>query len=247
MIKPEVIRPDDDFDVIVHVFEAPLVVKGRTWYPLTQVITWLVMAREAGRLYPERRWRERLLVASATMPVILGSEWCHNLAHAAAAKLVGHPVDAIRITWGMPMLVYHDIEDTQVTPRQHIVRSLGGPIFNLVIGLPGIIFRKYNRKGSPGRDIADALTWTNFFLAIVGMVPQPWLDGGAVLKWALVERGNTLEEADETVRKVNYPAAAGMGIGAAVAFKQGKKLLGWVLSLLAAISIGTAAGWYKEK
>lgn len=247
MIKPEVVTPDDEIEVVGHIFDAPLVVKGRTWFPLTQVIAWLVMAKEAGRLHPERRWSERLLVASATMPVILGSEWCHNLAHAAAAKLVGHPVDAIRITWGMPLLVYHNIEDMEVTPQQHMVRSLGGLIFNLIFGALGVTMRKFTRKGSPSRDIADAVTWTNAFLAIAGMVPQPWLDGGAILKWALVERGDTLEEADATVRKINYPAAIGMGIGAMAAFKRRRKLLGWVLSLLTAISIGTAAGWLKEK
>ena len=48
------------------------------------------------------------------MPIVLGSEWCHNLAHAAAARAIGKPVDAIRITWGMPLLVYYDINDKNV-------------------------------------------------------------------------------------------------------------------------------------
>ena len=110
--------PTPDIQTLGHLLDAPLVAKGWTWFPLTQFITWLLMAREAGRLHPDRSWSERLSIAALTMPLILGSEWAHNLAHAAAAKAVGKPVDAIRIAFGMPMLVYHDIEDPTVTPRR---------------------------------------------------------------------------------------------------------------------------------
>jgi Zn-dependent protease len=247
MIKPEAVSPDEEVEVVGHIFDAPLVVKGRTWLPVTQLITWLVMAWEAGRLHPKRKWHQRMGVAAATMSVILGSEWCHNLAHAAAAKMVGHPVDAIRITWGMPILVYHDIEDPEVTPRQHITRSLGGPIFNTIVWSLGVFWGRFTRKGTPARDITDAVTGMNAFLLIAGMTPQPWLDGGAALKWALVEKGDSLEDADETVRKANFPAAVGMGTAAVVAFKNRKNLLGGLLTFLAAISLGTALSWLREK
>ena len=132
MIKPEIVSPGESVNQVGEIFEAPLVTKGWTWFPLTEIVVFGIMAREAGRLHPERSWLTRFGVAALTMPVILGSEWCHNLAHAAAAKIVRHPVDAIRVVWGMPLLVYHDIEDASVTPREHIVRAIGGPVINTI-------------------------------------------------------------------------------------------------------------------
>jgi len=247
MKKPAAVDINDEVEVVGSIFDAPLVVKGSTWLPITQVILWLIMVKEAGRLHPNRNWIQRMGTAAATMPIILGSEWLHNLAHAFAAKMVGHPVDAVRVTWGMPILVYHDIEDQNVSPRQHIIRSSGGPIINLFLLGLGSIFRRFSVDGNPGRDIADALVGMNAFLFLAGMTPQPWLDGGAVLKWALVDKGDSLEGADEKVRKANYAAAAGLGIASAAAIKNRKKLISGTLAALAGISLFTAMGLLKEK
>jgi Zn-dependent protease len=247
MIKPEAVNQDEDVSVVGKIFDSPMVVKGWTWLPLTQLITWAIMVREAGRLHPDRKWYQKMGIAAGTMPVILGTEWLHNLAHAAAAKMVGHPVDAIRIVWGMPLLVYHDIEDTSLSPKQHIIRSLGGPVINTILWYLGVICKRFTRFGTPAHDIIDAFKGTNAFLVIAGLTPQPWFDGGAVLKWALVDRGDSLEKADEKVRKVNYVTAAGMGTVSGFALKKRKRLLGGLLAMLAAISVGTAAGWFREK
>jgi hypothetical protein len=78
MIKPQVLSPEEDVHVIATLFDAPLVTKGLSWLPLTQGITWAIMAREAGRLHPQRSWLQRLVVGGMTMAVILGSEWCRH-------------------------------------------------------------------------------------------------------------------------------------------------------------------------
>ena len=65
------------------------------------------------------------------MTAILGSEWCHSLAHAAAARSIGKPMDALRIDWGMPLVVYYDVDNEKVAPREHIIRALGGPVCSL--------------------------------------------------------------------------------------------------------------------
>jgi Zn-dependent protease len=237
----------EEFDFVGNVFDAPLVTKGKTWLPITQVILWLIMVKEAGRLHPNRSTLQRIGIAVVTMPTILGSEWLHNLAHTYAAKMVGHPVDAIRVSWGMPLLIYHDIEDQNVSPRNHVIRSSGGPILNLILWGSGSIMRRFSSEGSAGRDIADALIGTNAFLFLAGMIPQPWLDGGAILKWALVDKGDTLEGADEKVRAANYTAAAIMGITSAAAWKKKKKLISGTLAALTGLSLLTAIGILKEK
>ena len=133
MIKPAVVDPKDEVTTVGRVFTTPLVVKGKTWFPVTQLIAWPIMAWVAKKRIPERTWLQSFRVGALTMPVVLGSEWCHNLAHAAAARIVGKPMDAIRITWGMPLVVYYDINDESVTPRQHIIRALGGPVLHNLV------------------------------------------------------------------------------------------------------------------
>lgn len=247
MIKPAVVSPGEEVDIAGHIFDAPLVTKGITWLPLTQLATWLIMVREAGRLHPERTRLQRMGVAALTMPVILGSEWCHNLAHAAAARLVGHPADAIRVAWGMPLLVYFDEEVPEVTPRQHIIRALGGPTINtLFLGIAAVL-RGCTRPNSTGRDVADAAVGMNAFLVLGGMAPIPYIDGGAVLKWALVAKGYTPAGADETLKRVNVATAAVLGAGAAAAFKARKRFLGGIFATLAGTALMIGTGLFREK
>jgi Zn-dependent protease len=247
MIKPEVVSPGESVTQVGEIFDTPLVTKGWTWLPLTELAVWGLMAREAGRLHPERSWLTRLGVAALTMPVILGSEWCHNLAHAAVAKLVGHPADAIRITWGMPLLVYHDLEDAQVTPRQHIARALGGPLINLTFLRIAALLRPLTKPQSVAREVVNAALGMNAFLILAGLLPLPGIDGGAALKWALVDRGQTPALADATIRKVDAVTAVGLSAGAAVAFKKRKRLIGGILAMFAGIALAIATGLLKEK
>jgi Zn-dependent protease len=181
------------------------------------------------------------------MSVILGSEWCHNLAHAAAAKWVGHPADAIRITWGMPLLVYFDIEDHDVTPRIHMVRALGGPITNTIFWGTSLLFSRIIKKETIARDVIDAALGMNAFLVLAGMLPIPGIDGGVVLKWALVDKGQTPSQADETIRKVDIAIAAALGTGAALAFKRRKRFLGGIFAMFAGIALVTGVGLLREK
>jgi Zn-dependent protease len=247
MIKPEVVSPDEIVNQVGTVFDAPLVTKGWTWLPLTEAVVWGLMAWEAGRLHPERSWLTRLGVAALTMPVILGSEWCHNLAHAAAAKMVGHPADAIRITWGMPLLVYYDIEDSNVTPREHLLRALGGPVINTIFWGLALIFSRLIKKEIIARDVIDAALGMNAFLVLAGMLPIPGIDGGVVLKWALIDKGQTHTQADETIRKVDIASAAALGTGAALALKRHKRFLGGIFAMFAGIALVTGIGLLREK
>lgn len=247
MIKPEVVSPGESVNQVGEIFDTPLVTKGWTWLPLTEIAVWGLMAREAGRLHSERNWLTRLGVAALTMPVILGSEWCHNLAHAAAAKWVGHPTDAIRITWGMPLLVYHDLEDAVVTPRQHIARALGGPLINFTFLGIAALLRPVTEPHSLPRDVVNAGLGMNTFLLLGGLLPIPGIDGGVILKWMLVDLGQTPAQADATIRKVDTVTAVGLGCAAAVAFKKHKHLLGSIFAMFAAIALAIATGLLKEK
>ncbi len=247
MIKPEIVSTNERVNQIGEIFDTPLVTKGLTWLPLTEILVLGIMIREAGRLHPEWNWRTRLGVAALTTSVILGSEWCHNLAHAAAAKMVGHPADAIRVTWGMPLLVYHDIEDPDVTARSHIVRALGGPIINSIIFEAAALLHPWTKPKSIHRDVVNAALGMNAFLVLGGMLPIPGIDGGAALKWALIDNGQTITQADEVIRKVDVVTAIGLGAGAAVAFKKHKRMLGGILVMFTGYALAVGIGLLREK
>jgi Zn-dependent protease len=247
MIKPAIVSPTDQVTTVGRIFSTPLVVKGQTWLPLTQLAVWPIMARLAKKRVPSRSSFHSLGVGAITTAIILASEWCHNLAHAAAAKFAGKPMDAIRISWGMPLVVYYDINDPNVTPRQHITRALGGPIFNLLILPIALLFKSRTKPQSTARDAAVAAVGANAFLPAVGLLPIPGIDGGPILKWSLVDRGRTPEEADQVVRKVDGALAPALALAGGLAVKKRRWLAGGLLFSLAGIALSIALGIFKEQ
>jgi Zn-dependent protease len=168
------------------------------------------------------------------------------MAHAYAARLVGKPVDAIRVVFGMPLLVYRDLNDETITPQQHIIRGLGGPLLNLLLIPLARFWQIRARPGTVGRDAADAALAMNIFLLFAGLQPIPGLDGGVLLKWALVDRGQSIPQADENVRKANWISGSLLAIGSALSFMKRRRWIGSLLGMLAGISVLVAKGWLKE-
>ncbi|MBC8331835.1 MAG: hypothetical protein H8E28_07620 [Anaerolineae bacterium] len=247
MIKPAPLHPQTASKTIGRIFNTPVVVVGKTWLPVTQFIVGGFLAWQSSRKHPQRPMREHLMIGAGSMAVMLGSEWGHNLAHAAAARLVEKPMDALRITLGMPLCVYHEIDDLSVTPREHIIRALGGPVFNgLLLGLMRLL-RPLTSPNSIARKIADAGVGMNLFLSTVSLAPIPGIDGGPILKWGLVAAGRTPAEADAAVVQVNKVTGLGMGIAAGAAFKKKRRFLGGMLTLFAATSIAIGFGWLREQ
>jgi Zn-dependent protease len=182
-----------------------------------------------------------------SMPAVLGLEWCHNLAHVYISQLIGKPMDELQILWGMPRCVYYDLNDPTTTPREHIMRSLGGPLFNLT-ALPLLgLARGMTERGSLAREVADLALRMDVFLSVVSLLPIPGIDGGPVLKWSLVERGATIREADETVRKVNGVLGLILGIFSWLALKKKRRSLGILSILLSVLSFGVFTRLIKEE
>lgn len=221
---------------IGSVFGTPLVVKGRTWLPLTEVFVWAVMTFVDHRRHPDRSFSGKVFTGGLTTFVILGSEWLHNLAHAAAAHLVGKPMDRLRIQWGMPLCVYDDINDLTVSPVEHILRSLGGPVIN-IFSLP---FWKFFKRTAPSdstaHDVAEAGLAMNIFLSTVSLLPIPGIDGGPILKWGLVLRGRTPQKADEHVAQVNRFTAPALTAASVLLVKKKRWLPAVTCVLMAVIS-----------
>jgi Zn-dependent protease len=226
----------DLYTQITTVFGTPLLIKGKIWLPFTQLIVWVIMTFVDRRRHPKRSFPAQMTSGGLTTLVILGSEWCHNLAHAAAARLVGKPMDEIHIQAGMPRCVYHNINDLTVTPRQHILRSLGGPFFN-ALSLPfWLLFKRASRPDSMAHDAAESGLAMNTFLSTASFLPIPGIDGGPLLKWSLVTRGRTPQHADAVVARVNRFSGAGLAAASALFFKKRRWLPASLCAMFAVLS-----------
>jgi hypothetical protein len=156
-------------------------------------------------------------------------------------------MDAIRIVWGMPLVVYHDINAPDVQPRQHIARALGGPLFNSLLAPLAWLFKRRANLESPSYDIASAALASNLFLPTVGLLPIPFIDGGPILKWSLVEGGRSIVEADRVVRKVNNGTGLILSLAGLLAIKKRHRLAGGFLLALAGWALVFGLGLMKEQ
>ena len=116
--------------VIGHIWETPVVVRDNTWFPITQIGAFLLMFWYGKQRAPDQPIHKRLLTAGMTSTAILGSEWVHNLSHLAIAHKIQKHMDEFHILFGMPRCIYFDLHDPNIQPREHIQRSLAGPVVN---------------------------------------------------------------------------------------------------------------------
>jgi Zn-dependent protease len=155
-------------------------------------------------------------------------------------------MDYLRLTWGTPLVVYNQVDDPQVSPRQHICRALGGPVFNLLVAPLAWLLRRRTAPGTWQRDVANIFLGTNLFLPLVGMLPIPALDGGPVLKWTLVARGRSREQAWRTVRAANTAGAVVAGTAGALALSRRRWGTAALLLQFAGLMAAYAIGWLRE-
>ena len=233
--------------VIGRLGETDVTRRGIAWLPVSQAIIWGLFSRASRQRNPGRSWLRAGLEGFCQMAVMLGSEWGHNLAHLAASHLVGKPMDQFRIQLGMPRCVYHWLNDPDVTPREHVARALGGPIFNLLVLPFACLTRWLTRPNTIAGVTARTARDTNLFLSLVSLLPVPGIDGAPILKWSLVERGKSIPEADEVVRKANGPLALFLGLFSSAAFLKKKPLLGLFSLMLGGTSLSVYTGLLKEE
>ena len=160
---------------------------------------------------------------------------------------MGKPVDAIRITWGMPLLVYHDVNDPSVTPNQHLIRALGGPVFNALLLPFAWLGQSITQTGSILRDVADTAVRMNAFLCTISLLPIPGVDGGPLLKWSLVKNGWSAKDADETVRKVNWSVGGAAATSSAAAFRRHRPIIGVLCAMIAGVALAIATKLLREQ
>lgn len=243
MESPFAFKPGQPVVTLGKIFGTPVKVQGFIALPLNQVLFWGIFAWQSWKARAGWPAWKHLLLGGAKMTAVLGSEWCHNLAHTAAARAVGRPVDALRILFGMPVLIYNEPEHPSITPRMHIIRSLAGPVCSACLLAVSRLFRRMTPAGSPAREVADAAVTMNTFIAGAAFVPLAEFDGGPVLKWSLISRGCSPKQAAGILRTTNRVVGSGLTGAAAVALTRRKWLLALMCTGLGILSL--RAGFMK--
>ncbi len=246
MKKPVALTQSDPVWEITRVFNTPLVVcKNLSAMPVCQCVAVTYFYRHLDNHYPELK-RHKLAWSFGCMAAVLGSEWCHNLTHTMFAEWINKPIDAIRLNYGMPLLVYFDPDDPEVTPREHMFRAIGGPLFNALTLLPLHFLRRGTTQDSPNHFLAQLAFGTNLFLLAAALSPHPSLDGGPLLKWSLIDAGKSRHEAENFVKRANGVAACAYSVLSVFFLSHGKKLAAALLGLLGISSLAVALGWLDE-
>ncbi len=227
--------------------KTPITRIGHTWVLITQLVLRGIFTQSAAKRKPDSSRIQWLREGFLKMAVVQGSEWCHNLAHLIASNWIGKPMDQMQIQAGMPRCIYQKINDQDVTPSQHIARSLGGPVINFLLLTVTGLARILTKPDSIAGETIKTAYQTNLFLSSFSLLPIPGIDGGPTLKWSLVARGKTIDEADRVVQKVNGPLAVLLGLSSSWAFLTRKILPGFFSLMLGLTSLSIFAGWLKEE
>jgi hypothetical protein len=204
---------------------------------------WGLLSWWASRRQPERPWPLCLGLGFLETLVLLSADVGHAVAHIVSARFAGAPMDEIVISSGMPRTVYHD---NHVPPRAHRLRALGGPVFSALGLLVSLILRALTSRGSATRDVTDASCLGHGFILLGSLMPLPFVDGGSLVKWTLVESGHSESEADALVRTVDLAlgtACTTTGLLVATTHRGWPARQRWLpaLGLLAAGGIALAA------
>ena len=99
----------------------------------------------------------------------------HNLAQFLAGKLVGAPLSAVVVTATLMYQIYQG--DRTYPSRVHLVRGLGGPAGNLLLGIAALAANAV--VGDNG--FLRFVTVLNLLFAVASLAPIPTMDGGALL------------------------------------------------------------------
>jgi hypothetical protein len=219
----------------------PVMAQASFWpvvLALTGVLTWL-----AGYRKPGRSWRQRLGVGLLAMPIALVADVGHAMAHTVSAGLAGAPMDEVLLSSGMPRTLY---EDNAVPPRTHIQRSLGGPLFSLASAALSFLWRRLSPAGSLSRELADISLACHSWILLGSATPLPMVDGGIILKWKLVEAGQSEPQAAQAVRQINLGlGAALLGLGGWIGLLKRRRITGGVLAVGGLVEILAGLGWLK--
>lgn len=156
-----------------------------SWIFIAGLITWSLAVRYLPFVLPGHVDIYYWLLAIAGAAGFFLSILLHEMGHAVTARRFGIPV------LGVTLLMFGGI--TQMsrrakTPKEDILISGAGPFVNFLLGCLFLVLGKL--ANSLGLSVSvlvilNYLSWINFVLAIINMVPAFPLDGGQIFRAAM--------------------------------------------------------------
>ena len=145
---------------------------------------------------PDRLYQSLLFTIAVEITTVL-----HAFGHILSGKLVNSAMDELLITSTRDVNLYHG--DQHIIPGYvHLVRSLGGPVFNLIVaGLLSFFVAGVSSGFWSG--LLASLISTNLFFGFGGFLPLPSVDGEVIWRELLRPISTRLKKnaASETEKK----------------------------------------------
>jgi Zn-dependent protease len=167
--------------------------------------------------------RRSLWMTAWRVLCLLYADVGHTLGHAVSAQQAGAPMKGI-VLRAFPITLY---SDEPVMPYQHVGRALGGPLFSLMSALIGLVLRGLTRPQTALREMADWFVIPNAILGASSLLPGPQLDGGVILRWGVLYRGDG-DASYALARRIALACTIGLtaaGVGLLVRGRCGQSVL----------------------
>jgi hypothetical protein len=203
------------------------------------LVLWGVLAWLGLTWHPGRSVWQAVLIGLATVLVMLPADYGHAVAHIFSARFARAPMDEILISEGMPRTLYWQ---NDVSPNTHRLRALGGPIFNAFCLILSLVVYAAAPGPSLARELAAWSAFGHALILVLSLLPLPVVDGGTLLKWTLVAKGQDPARADAVIRRIDRVVAMIAGIAGLVLVAAKMWIAGLICLAAAAIVMAIAAG-----
>jgi hypothetical protein len=212
-------------------------VKARPGFWVMVVGVWALLAWLGSWRWPGQSLAAYLLVGGAGALLAMLADVGHACAHTVGARMAGAPMDVVLLGADMPRTLY---TDNDVPPRAHIMRSLGGPVYSGMGLLVGIGWLLLAPPETAVRYLGEIWTVTSGFIFLALFAPLPIVDGGVILKWALVLGGRTEAQADALVKRLGVGLSVVLLVAAVLFLLNTDWLLGGIFLIVGLVVVGAA-------
>jgi hypothetical protein len=203
-------------------------------FALWAALTWL-----SGRKRPDLPWPTRLGVGALATATLLLADVGHAIAHISSARRAGAPMDEILISAEMPRTLY---VNNAVPPAVHRRRAIGGPIFSALGLCLSWLLRALAPPQSLLRELAEWSSRGHGLILAGSLAPLPMVDGGTILKWTLVEQGQTPAKADQVVKYVGVATGVAAVASGVILATRRRWLPALGLTTAGIVALGAAVG-----
>ena len=212
-------------------------VKVRPGFWLMVLMLWVLLTWLGRWRWPGQSLGAYVAVGGVGALLALLADVGHACTHTVSARLANAPMDTLLLGADMPRTLY---ADNEVSPQTHIVRSLGGPVYSAISLLLGLGWLMLAPQETAVRYLGEVWTVTSGFIFLALFAPLQIVDGGVILKWLLVMRGQNEAQADALVKRLGLGLGVGLLAAALFFLLETTWILGGVL-LIAGLIIICAA------